>query len=245
MLVASWNLNHRVGHTRYRAEAPHAAVALGAELLLFNEYFPKKHAEEFTSTLAVAGWTHQLISADVPGRSNRILAASRTPLELDSTIPLAAFDDEMPANSLVFRVPETGVRVLALRVPAYSGETRALTIAAWDWIERTATSLVDSPAIIIGDLNAHPGRARGGGTTLARILQRGWMLGNSQTQPSYISPSGNTSTLDHLLYTPHISVTDARYVRQVGSFLLAGTNTAISDHAALVAEVSVNEPLKH
>ena len=43
MLIATWNLNNRVGKVRFRPEAASAAIALGADVLVFNEYYPKDH----------------------------------------------------------------------------------------------------------------------------------------------------------------------------------------------------------
>jgi hypothetical protein len=55
MLIATWNLNNRVGKVRFRPEAASAAIALGADVLVFNEYYPQEHEPTFVRTLHDAG----------------------------------------------------------------------------------------------------------------------------------------------------------------------------------------------
>jgi hypothetical protein len=55
MKIATWNLNHRAGTTRFRAEAARAAGNLEADVLVLTEYFPKTHHEEFVSELRSLG----------------------------------------------------------------------------------------------------------------------------------------------------------------------------------------------
>ncbi|HEY1861060.1 MAG TPA: hypothetical protein VGG61_11930 [Gemmataceae bacterium] len=84
--LATWNLNNRVGKVRFRPEAAHAAVALGADFIVFTEYFPPKHDRQFCQVLAESGWMHQLISDepdDPDEKANRTLIASRLPLVRD------------------------------------------------------------------------------------------------------------------------------------------------------------------
>jgi hypothetical protein len=121
MRIASWNLNHRVGMTRFRPEAADAAMALDVDAIFFNEYFPKEQGPVFARRLAAAGWRHQLISAEPPERANRTFVAARVSVELDS-LALPTFDHQLPANLLVVRFPDAELRVIAVRVPAYGLE---------------------------------------------------------------------------------------------------------------------------
>jgi hypothetical protein len=70
MRIASWNLNHRVGRTRFRKEAADAAIALDVDAIFFNEYFPQTHGPAFEGRLADAGWRHQLMSPEPQERAN-------------------------------------------------------------------------------------------------------------------------------------------------------------------------------
>jgi endonuclease/exonuclease/phosphatase family metal-dependent hydrolase len=238
LIVASWNLNHRVGKTRYRPEAIDAAMALNADAIFFNEYFPRQHHEDVARRLTLGGWTHQLISSQTTDIANRVFVASRIRVEVDESIPLADFDQQMSPNSLCVSFPETGLRVLAIRVPYYTGKDRPLTKVAWDWIERTAGALVGAPAIIVGDLNVEVNSPpRMGGTHFRRMLESGWSLATPTDEPSYFSSQGARSTLDHLLHSSAVMVSDASFVTAAGDWHLAGQKDALSDHAAVVAQI--------
>ena len=80
MRIATWNLNNRVGKVRFRPEAAAAAIALGVDVLVFTEFFPRQHGDKFRATLASAGWTEQLMSAQPSEVANRVLIASKLPL---------------------------------------------------------------------------------------------------------------------------------------------------------------------
>lgn len=116
MLIATWNLNNRVGKVRFRPEAAAAAIALGADVLVFTEYYPKDHERTFVLTLRDAGWPYQEKSKDTGEIANRVLIASRLPLEpLDIRLP--DFDRQFPSNILCVGVPSTGVSIVGVRVP--------------------------------------------------------------------------------------------------------------------------------
>ena len=239
MRIASWNLNHRAGATRFRPEAVDAAIALDADAVFFNEYFPKQHGPTFADRLANAGWCHQLISSEPGERANRTFVASRVSVEQDC-VPLPTFDRQLPANLLAVRFPDTGLRVLALRVPAYEGPERPLVLRSWDWLESTAALLVDEAAVIVGDLNVSAASRRsGGGDHFRRIRSAGWSLATPEGEPSFFSSTGHTSTVDHLLHTRTVRVASAAFVSEVSGYVLAGSRGAISDHAAIVADLSV------
>jgi hypothetical protein len=40
--IATWNLNHRCGKTRFRPEAVNAIAALQADVVVLTEYYPQK-----------------------------------------------------------------------------------------------------------------------------------------------------------------------------------------------------------
>lgn len=63
MLLATWNLNNRVGKVRFKPEAALAIAALGADVVVLNEYFPQpQHDDRFRDALANAGLTNQAIT---------------------------------------------------------------------------------------------------------------------------------------------------------------------------------------
>jgi len=239
MLIAAWNLNNRVGRVPFRPEAAQAAVALGADVIVLNEFYPAEREAAFREVLSDAGWVHQLMSTETGVKANRVLIASRIPFE-PLELELPAFDQHFPANIAAVWFPDTGLRVVGLRVPAYTGEEAALVSKAWDWIEATAEALRDRPAVLVGDFNtsvdATGARAR---PQWARILASGWRRAEPIDGPSYFGSSGNQSEIDHLLATWRCKLERAAFVRRVGGYCLAGEEGALSDHAVLACEVGV------
>jgi hypothetical protein len=242
MRIASWNLNNRVGAVPFRAEAADAALALDTDALFFCEYFPRQQGPAFERRLAQGGFSAQCMSAETREPANRVLAAARVAMVAE---PFARprFDEQFPANVLRVRFPATGLRVLALRVPAYESRQRSLTLAAWDWIEQAANALAAGPAAIVGDLNASPASPRHrGGEHLQRIVASGWTLATPADGASYFGLRGRTSVIDHLLVSPACAATHATFVTAAAGFRLAGSPGALSDHAALVATIRPSPP---
>ena len=239
MKIAAWNLNNRVGRVPFRAEAADAAIALDADVYVFNEYYPQSNEIAFCKTLSKAGWQHQALSTDTGEKANRVLIVSRTqlaPLPLN----LPDFDCQFPANLLGVHIPDFGISVLGLRLPWY--ESTSLVTQAWDWVEKAAARLLSEPSVIIGDLNAGlNSKASRGGDHLRRILESGWQRAAPTTGFSYFGTDGKRSEIDHLLSTSHCNIANPHYVTQQGQHCFAGAAGSISDHAALVANVMVKE----
>lgn len=82
MLIATWNLNNRIGNRRFHPDTANAAIALDADVLVFNEYYPKEKDAKFCHSLHEAGWLHQAKSKNTGEKANRVLIASRFPLQL-------------------------------------------------------------------------------------------------------------------------------------------------------------------
>jgi len=184
-----------------------------------------------------AGWTHQEISEDTDEVANRIFIASRFPLEpLDISLP--SFDRQFPANVLCVRIPTVGVSIVGVQIPWYVRQDSGLVFTAWEWLESAASKLVNQPAIILGDLNvglnSTPSR---GGEYFERILNSGWQRAIPSDGTSFFSTQGQQSEIDHILGTRLVGFNNAHYVTQLDGHEFAGGDGAISDHAALMAEV--------
>lgn len=242
MLIATWNLNNRVGKVRFRPEAASAAIALGADVLVFNEYYPQEHEPIFVRTLHDAGWSHHENSKDTGEKANRVLIASRLPL-LPLDIRLPDFDRQFPSNVLCVRVPSAGISIVGVRVPWYDRQDVGLVVHAWEWLESTAAALSNQPSIILGDLNVGLKSSRSrGGEHFRRILRSGWQRAAPNETASYFGDDVHHSEIDHVLGTNLCGFNNARYVTELDGYLFAGGNDSISDHAALLAEVSVPPP---
>jgi hypothetical protein len=51
MLIVTWNVNHRVGTTRFRLESVDAIGALQADVIVLTEYYPQGHHDAFCANL--------------------------------------------------------------------------------------------------------------------------------------------------------------------------------------------------
>jgi endonuclease/exonuclease/phosphatase family metal-dependent hydrolase len=241
MRLAAWNLNNRVGKVRFRLEAAAAACALDADVLVFTEYFPQDHHQRFLDDLAAAGWMHTLLSRDTGERANRVLIASRLHLEQDD-LELPDFDLQFPANILAARLPAVGIRLLGLRVPWYGNSDPQKLLRCWEWIEATAATLRNTPAVIVGDFNVRLSSAAGrGGDHFRRMMQNGWQRAEPSAGHSYFGRGGVRSEIDHALSTVGCEMQDAEYIMRARTFELAGSSSAISDHAALRVNIAVRE----
>jgi hypothetical protein len=240
MRVATWNLNNRAGTRRFRPEAAGAAMSLNADVLVFTEFFPRGHKDQFLRTLADAGWSHQRLSQDTGGKANRVLVVSKVPLE-PLPIELPTFDGQFPANLLCTFLPSLGISLIGVRVPTYVGKAAPMTLRSWEWLEATTAKLRNTPSVLLGDLNVS---TTSSGSAAARkhflrILGAGWHRAAPVGEASYFGPRGVRTGIDHIIGTSPCVFSDAAYVQESGGFVLAGLPNAISDHAALVCRVDL------
>lgn len=233
MIVGTWNVNHRAGKTRFRPEAADAVAAIGADILVITEFFPRNAEAVFREVVAAAGWCHQLASGDPDGRANRVLIASRVPLEaIDPRAP--AIDEHLPSNVIAARIPDADVLLIGLRVPWY--RDAASRAKVWNWIETRASELSSLPSLLIGDFNV-PRES----LSVRRILDAGWTLADVR-DATFFGHRGTTSTIDHIFATPDLRMTEARAITHAGPFDLAGSRTALSDHAVVTCSVTRKTP---
>jgi hypothetical protein len=240
MLLATWNLNNRVGKVRFKPEAALAIGALAADVVVLTEYFPQQHHDHFCEALARAGLPHQVLSQDPGERANRVFVASRLPMEPDD-FELPDFDRQFPANMAGVQSPTLGLRLLGVRVPAYEAKDRALLAKSWEWLEAFAASRRNMRAAIVGDLNVRPASTKPRGRNFRRLLANGWTRALPAGGHSYFGHTGARTEIDHLLTTPYCAVRDARYVTSLPGFAIAGAPSALSDHAILIADVEVSQ----
>jgi hypothetical protein len=134
VLIATWNLNNRAGKRRFRPEAARAIAALGADVVVLTEYYPRQYHNSFQESLSDFGWPYSLASESVDEVANRVLIVSRVALE-PFHIALPEFDRQFPSNILAVTIPAARLRMLGLRIPAYNNrEDRPLVLRSWDWL---------------------------------------------------------------------------------------------------------------
>lgn len=229
-----WNVNHRLGRTQYRPDAADAAMATGADVLMFTEFFsPGSALEAFTEACVNGGWRHVAIS-EAAGKTNRVLLASKLPFQV-LQLPKTTVDEHLSGNALLVRL-DGGMTVFCLRVPTYQGPDRS---AAWNWVRGIARMLLGQPpALLIGDLNTGLGAKRAV-AQFAQILESGWTRLQPVGVGSFFGKDGYTSEIDHALVAGAERAT-ARYVRYAGAYELAGHERALSDHVAIEVQLDLD-----
>jgi hypothetical protein len=243
MKLAIWNLNHRVGKTKFLPQAASAIGSLLVDALVLTEYFPTDHHDAFAAELAKYGFSAQMLSRETGEKANRVLIAAKQPFEIDP-LPLPDFDLQLPANVLAVRFPSTGIRLLGLRVPYYTKKDLPRVLDAWAWLELASEMLRDDQAIIVGDLNAEiTSHAKRGGDHLRRILAQGWTRARPASGVSYYGKGSVGTEIDHALCSPSLKFASARYQTDVGDAVFAGKDFALSDHAVLMVEAVLSENL--
>lgn len=241
MKIATWNVNNRVGKVKFRPEAARAAAALDADVLVLTEYFPKEAHAAFVAELQRGGYQHTLVSPEPAQRANRVLIASKHPMS-ESRLPRPTFDDQFPANLLAVDIQSVGLRVIGLRVPAYEPNDQAQLTKSWEWLTQTAVLCGDQPTVMLGDFNVRvgnrPKRVKSG-DFFPEILGTGWTRHQPEGAASFYGHGGFQSEIDHIVTNSRCVVHKTKYVTSVAEFALAGSRGAISDHAALIADIEV------
>jgi exonuclease III len=244
VIISTWNLNNRAGKARFRPEAAEAAGALGCDVLVLTEFYPQKQEQSFRELLAAQGFSHQLISANVPQVANQVLAVSRIPVQ-PLFLDLHSCDHQFSSNLLGFSVPSNGFSVLGVRVPAYRRNSASLLSDAWQWLQNYAESMVDTPAIILGDLNvALTSRKNCASKHFRHILESGWTRAQPELRATYFGHGGRKSEIDHLLVTRYCNIRSAEVVKERNGYSYAGSKTSISDHAVLQCNILAHRPPK-
>lgn len=98
------------------------------------------------------------------------------------------------------------------------------------------------PIFFIGDFNVDPATPQSPAYALfSSLVQAGWHLPVAAGAWSYISGS----RIDHVLSSRPVEVSRCEYVKEIGDLVLAasGAGGGISDHAALLVELVVSDPI--
>ena len=232
MRIVAWNVNHRTRVKPIPSTLWLAVGSLGPDVVVLTEYVAGPSHQDLLDGLRAFGLAHSVVSRRV-NHHNRVLMASRHEIEpVRWRVP--AITPATPSN--VLRVRSGGFELVGLRAPMFqrAGDRDKF----WSWWRRRATVLSERPAVVIGDLNTAPNRQRCSGAACLRELSAsGWSIPEPEGPWSYRSHQGKGSKLDYVLASPRVEVSSARYVTQSGSFEFAGSASALSDHAALVADV--------
>lgn len=126
MKLIAWNLGHRTRERRIRPEFVDAIRTLAPDVLVLNEYVHGPSRATLIRDLAALG-LESLVS-DRQGTNNQVLIASRPIAERGDLVGPITIDGGGRSNFLHVHLPEHGLEIAGVRVPAYAcgGAARVL-----------------------------------------------------------------------------------------------------------------------
>lgn len=238
MRVVALNMNHKASERAIKLQFVDAIKKLQPDLLTLNEYVHGSTRDPLVDALSHIGLPHTLVSRQVTDKDNRlnnqVLFASWYPLEAGGLLGPTTEDGGGESNFLHIRIPAVELEVVGVRAPAYT--STAVLRDYWQALATTVRSTRDRPILFVGDFNADPDVPnRVGGQHLAALRADGWQIPVAEGRWSFKSGS----RIDHTIASPSVTVSASRYVTQIEEILFASqdSESAISDHAALVFEV--------
>lgn len=241
--VATWNIGHMAGGRKSRCETAFAALALQADVLVLTEFCPGQLETEFLGILRDGGLLHQIASDQpVRQRANRVLVVSREPLAArDVSIP--SDDVHWKSNFLSIELPTRKLGISGVRVPWYATPTypdwRERVASYWEWLAAYAATSNHQAELLLGDFNvSESSRPSRGGSQFRKMLATGWTR-QSKGMPTFINRDGRTGTeIDHILTNDLCRVISSQVLREHDGFAYAGLG-GLSDHAALICDLSI------
>jgi len=234
MRFLTWNLNHRTISKKMPDRFAEVIEALAPDVAVFTEYVPGLNHHDYRSALSEAGLRYTALPT-FSANQNHVLVASRYTLSEGNIYP-PLIAEAVPSNALHIRIPDKNLEFIGMRIPDYS-RLPSLRRACWDWIEGVGRSVIDRPFVFMGDFNTDPRYSPARcGHRITRLITYGWKHATPHNAYSYWTPNGDGVAIDHMFFSPHFQVHNAKYIREVGTTILAGKAGALSDHAALLVE---------
>lgn len=229
--LVTWNVGYKKTRTQLTPALATALAGTGADVLVLTDYIDEPNAS-FRAALAAAGLKYRETTEPVKGQRQVIIAA-RESLERGD-VEGSDLSAATKPNWLHIRTA-SGVNVVGFRVPVFSkAGGRA---GYWQWLLTAALpQLFDQPSVLLGDFNVGSHYR-----PLMHAVAGGWQLATPSGGWSRKGVKGKPVAIDHALVSPHFRITKAEYVEALGDVVLAGTETAHSDHAALIVDLANRE----
>lgn len=232
MKLIAWNVGHQTRERPIKEGFADAIQRLAPDLLVLNEYVHGDSRTRLLEDLKFTGLEHVLVS-ERHGEHNQVLIACRYPLVRGSLRGPKSCNGAAESNFLHVRIPETGIEVVGMRVPAYRG---ADLHTYWRQLLTIVRSSQARCIVFIGDLNTDPESARRPTARyLHQLRKEGWTIPAPSGAWSYVKGT----RIDHAVASRFVRVLSAQYITTVGELTLASEDSAVclSDHAALVVQV--------
>ena len=230
MRIVSWNILQGGGR---RLEGILEAIGRWAPDVITLQEVRARHLEQITQHLSKIGLGFHYLSDHATDTENCILIAARDPLEAGD------FIQEREGQCHILEANVADLTVLPLHFPQ-----KAAQVPLFEAVLQDTASLLDLPAILIGDLNCGIPFEDSTAKTFANtkyfqaLKEAGWVDAFRQHQGcdarefSWVSPrTGREFRYDHVLIGPALvprlnSVTYDHEVRETG----------LSDHSALIVD---------
>ena len=227
-----------------------ALASLDADIVVLTEYVPDpKYDIQFQKDLKLSGFSEVLISDHYGPENdvhNRILIASRMPMNKGAIKAPTDIIDGVPNNIFHVFIPEMGLGILGLRMPLpmEAGKKKDW----WDWVTEVAEENRNHPFIILGDFNTEPTtKGPDGGVRLLNLEENGWQHASPVTGASWWVRRDDIvyeHRLDHAFFSNHFTIRDPKYITEHGEYVFVKKPgelkpNAMSDHAVLLVDVDL------
>ena len=235
MRLLAWNMGHQTREVPISPKLLPALLRLQPDMVLLNEFVDGPSRTSLREGLFAIGLEFTAVSTRVD-RHNQVFIASRWPLSPGRLHGPDVAGGAGRSNFLHVLVPGKDFEVVGIRAPMY--KTTSETAEYWQKLKPIVQGTRESSIVWIGDLNSDPDLPRKrGGATLRELESEGWQIPRPTGPWSFYKGT----KIDFALISESVEVRSAEYVIEIGDETLASgdRSTAVSDHAALVVEVSV------
>lgn len=239
--VTAWNVGHRARRKAIPEELAAAMESLDSDVVMLTEFVDGgADRDQLRERLRAAGY-HQVHLTDPLPVHNQVFVASRLPFDVGDIAPPTT-DSHATSNFLHLSLRDSEIELIGIRAPDYKGAVKS---AYWGEVDDILNNIGDRAVVVAGDLNEDP--FKGVSESFKSRKFHGleaFCAARPEGRWSYMNPHKDTSRsrIDHVLHTPRVRISDARYVDEIAGFRLAGpaSSSPLSDHAALTFAAEVN-----
>ena len=239
--VTAWNVGHRARRKAIPDGLHIVLESLDSDVVMLTEFVDGgADRDQLRERLRAAGY-HQIQLTDPLPVHNQVFVASRLPFDVGD-IAAPTTDSHATSNFLHVRLDDSDIELIGVRAPSYTGAVKS---AYWGEVDGILRNAGDRALVVAGDLNEDPFKGvsesfnsrkfRGSASFSAARPEGRW---------SYMNPNkeASRSRIDHVLHTPRVRISDARYVDEIAGIRLAGpaSSSPLSDHAALTFAAEIN-----
>lgn len=239
--VAAWNVGHRARRKAIPDGLATALESLDSDVLVLTEFVDGgADRDQLRDRLRAAGYHQDHLTDPLP-EHNQVFVASRLPFDVGDIAP-PTMDSHATSNFLHVRLYDSEIELVGLRAPSYTGAKKN---SYWGEVDDILRKAGDRALVVAGDLNEDP--FKGVSESFKSRKFHGserYSAARPEGRWSYMNPHKDTSRsrIDHVLHTPRMRISDARYVDEVAGVRLAGpaSSAPLSDHAALTFTAEVD-----